>query len=479
MKKYHLLFLFGILISFAIINSCSRPSDEDTVLPSDTGGENNGGDNGGNTGGGDFKEVISLTILKDGIEEEIIIDEYIGHLVNTGEVEGYSIKKLELFTGYEDTYPKLYAEFPLRIGEFQFGTTYGESNDYKDFISLDISEDVYYGENTNFSDLISEQWTQPWMNLISLTADGELTAEIGGTLIYKNYDNNTYHSLQIISGSIQLKIDDDYPDIADNSMDIANPPVIGSGANIIADFEIRYPGTYISGTEMLFDTATLTIENKSSNAEYFEWELVYPSTYHNENYFYQETQVGTRFIYHNVKLQNNADSSYYYIQLTAYDNQGNSKTTTKSVSLPMIKGEFYLDGDLLLRDNIWYHALGDRYRLNVGGLGTDHLDKAFNFGIKDMFPPMGTFLEDFHQMGNQYTYPETDYEFFAEIGNKSTFDDPAGEYSWLIIDNYSIQVVRGDIYKIFGKINASFILEDPTGDQHTIEIRYLAPLDMY
>jgi hypothetical protein len=318
------------------------------------------------------------------------------------------------------------------------------------------------------------------MSLTSLTSSGELTAEIGGTLIYKDYSNDTYKSLEIKSGTIKLKIDDDYPNIVDNSMDIANPPIIGSGADIIADFEIRYPGTYISGTQMLFDTATLTIENKSSNAEYFEWELVYPSTYSADNYFYTETQVGTRFIYHNVKLQNSADSSYYYIQLTAYDNQGNSKTVTKGVSLPMIKGEFYLDGELLLRDNIWYHAISDRDRLNVGGMSFELPDIAFNFGIKGMYPPMGTFLEDFHQMSNKYLpYPETDYEFYAEVGGENTFDDPNGENSWLIIDNYSVQIVKGDIYKIFGKENGSFVLEEPGGQQHTVEIRYLAPLDLY
>jgi len=473
MKKYHFVFLLGILLSFTIISSCSKSSDDNVLTD-----ENNDGNN--NNGGDEFKESISLSIIKDGVEEDILIDEFIGHMVNTGEVEGYSIKKLELYTGYEETYPKIYAEFPLREGAFEFGTTYGENNDYKDFISIDFSEDIFYAENTNYSDLIDENWNQPWMKITSLTADGELTAEIGGTLIYHDYSNDTYKSLNIKSGTIQLKVDDDYPDVADNSMDIANPPVIGSGANIIADFDIRIPGTYISGTQMLFDTATLTIENKSSNADYFEWELVYPSTYHTDNYFYKETQVGTRFIYHNVKLQNSADSSYFYIQLTAYDNQGNSKTVTKGVSLPMIKGEFYLDGDLLLRDNIWYHAAGDRYRLNVGGLGTDHLDKAFNFGIKDMYPPMGTFLEDFHQMSNKYLpYPETDYEFYAEIGGENTFNDPNGEYSWLIIDNYSVQIVKGDIYKIFGKINASFVLKDPSGDQHTVEFRYLAPLDLY
>jgi len=461
--------LFSIIAFGSMIISCSK-SNTDTANP----GIENGGNN-----SEVFVEGISFTMLKNGTESNISINEFIGAYINVDELNGFAIKRLEISTGDVDVFPKINTEFPFKIGEYHYGTTYGEDASFIDYLNIDLAEDINYYENTTYSEQIEDVWFQPWVKVISISSKGELTAEFGGTIIKYAYEEDILESIEIKNGIIKVIVEDEYASTVDNSSSLAVPPVIGNGSNIQPYFEIRYPGTYISGTQMLFDTATLTFENKSLNASYFEWELISPSTYLDENYFKETTQVGTTFFSKNMKLSSHLDSSYFYIQLTAYNEQGDSRQTIQRVALPMLKAQMFIDGQRVYSENkLGYLSIDDRFRLGLLGVPWSTTENGFNFGVKGLFPPMGTFLENFHQVLGQYLPPATEREFFAKLDGKSTFSDPDGDFSSLYIDNYSIQIINGDVYKIFGKIYANFTLEGPGGPAHTIELRYLPPWDL-
>ena len=481
-RNFLMLLFIGIVFA-----SCSGDSAEP---------ENNPIIDEGETGGNTFKQEISMTILKDGVESDINIDQYVYADINVDNIEGYDIKKLQMDAENEDLYPLIEAEFPLKVGEYLLGSTYGEYNEYRDRFSLEFSEESYL-DNTEYADLLEEEWVQPWLNVISVTTNTagelELQADFGGSLIQYNEDNNTAKSLQIKSGKLKVKVPNNYPDIVDNSVNIANPPQVGSSGsgggggggggqnNVMANFEIRYPGTYISGTRMLYDTATLTFENTSLNAQYFEWEMIQPSTNFTESYFYNETQVASPMFSRKVKLENTNDSSRYYVKLTAYDENGNSDFVVKSVSLPMIKGELYINGDLIERSNMYYNENGEGYlnSLNSNWSSTG-LKNEFWFATEGVFPSDGTFLTDFHQRGT-YPFTDSDDEFFVKIDDKWTYDDPDGQVSSMSLDNLSIRAIRADLYKIIAHVTADFVLTDgkSPAESASIEIRYLAPRQLY
>lgn len=467
LKKVFIL-LGLIFLGSIIIVSCSKTSDTTDPVIDDDGNNDE-----------PFTEGISFIMVQDGAESTVNITEYIGAFISIDELDGFTIKRLEISTGFQDIFPKISTEFPFKIGEYLYGTTYGTGSDYKDFFSYDLAEDEYYYENTELSEQIEEVWVQPWINVISISSKGELIAEFGGTIIRYDSGEDILQSIEIKDGIIKIEIEDEYPSTVDNSSSLAVPPVIGNGTNIKPIFEVRYPGTYISGTEMLFDTATLTFENKSLNATHFEWELLYPSTNLDENYFKETTQVGTTFFSKNMKLDGNKDSSYFFIQLTAYNAQGDSRQTTQRVALPMLNAQMFIDGQRVYSDEkLGYLSVDDMVRNELFGVPWNNFQNDFNFGTRGMYPPMGTFLDGFHQMLSPYANPDSDFDFYAKLDGQATFDDPDGDYSSLYIDNYSVQIINGDVYKIFGKVYAEFTLDSIGGPTHNIELRYLAPWDL-
>ena len=483
MKNY-IIFPF-ILIFLTAFLSCSKTVDNEA------GSDNNGDNN------EVFTEHVKLSYIKDGISQELsftgsdLLDAY----TFVDELDGYDLKRLEVEVEDEiEIYPSLSFEFPMVAGEVSFGTTYGSDNDYPDFIKLQFSEYQVYFENTEYADLVGDDWEQPWLNVTEINeldnGQKELTAEFGGTLIHYNEEDEDVSTVQIDQGIIQISVYDDYPGFTDNSYNISNPPSVGSGSggsgqnNIIADFEFRVPGTYVMGTQMLFDTATIRIENKSSNADYFEWELLTGSTNYNDSYFQKETQIASPPFNTLVYLDNASDSSRYRVKMTAYDNNGNSKTVIKSVSLPMMKGEIYLNGDLIERGNIYYVVNGEGYLNRLASNWSGWIpsnEKRFWFATEGVFPSDGTFLTDFHQR-ESIPYTESDDEFFVKIGNKWTYDDPNGEASSMTLDNLSVRVQRANINKIIGLISANYTLRENgegAAESGNIEIRYLAPSGFY
>lgn len=442
-------------------------------------------------GGGDngevFTESISMTIIKNGQETTVDIKEDIGSFVTVEELEGYTIKKLGISTGYENTFPNISISIPLKVGDYKFGTTYGVEENFRDYINLSLSEEEYYYENTQYQDEIEETWTQPWLEVLSISGTGELEAIFGGTVIRYDYESESYQSLNINNGKIKIKVADDYPDIMDNSLAIAVNPPTGSGGggqnNIIADFEIRYPYSYVLGVAMLFDTATLTIINKSSNAIQFEWELTQGDYWYPENYFFETTPVALDRFQKTVKLRNRSDTCHFTVTLTAYDEFGNSKTTFRTVNLPMLHGEVYMDGVLVDDLGLIFYK---EYTFQTGShlsvtAQSFHEVVNFNFGEAGFFPTPGTFLDNLHQTGS-FFLSNGDLSFYLEKQYPNggiTFNDPDGEYSSLIVDNYSIQIQRAEIYKIFGSVFASYTLDEPGGYTGTLEFRYLAPYSHY
>lgn len=476
LKLMSILWLMSI-----ILLSCSKSSSDSTDSIIDDGGGNNTEV---------FTESIKMTIVKDGVESEITIDQYIGAFINVDEVDGYTFKKIEIATGWENTFPQMAAEFPFKVGSYEFGTTYGADKDFLDFFSMKFSEDSYYRENTEYADIVEGQWIQPWLEVLSIQVNSdneyELEAIFGGTLIYHDFGSDSIQSLTIKTGTMSIVVADDYPDMTDNSASIANPPVVGGATgggggqnNIIADFEIRYPYSYVSGVAMLFDTATLTIVNKSSNAVTFDWELTSGDYWFPENYFFETTPVALDRFQKTMKLRNASDTCSFTVKLTAYDEYGNSKTAFRSVNLPMLHCVMFVDGVQVEDPSIICYK---EYTSQTGS----HLDvfgitfekvHTFHFGDAGFFPTPGTVLYDLHQTGDYFT-SNGNLSFYLEKSYPSggiTFNDPDGNFSRLEVNNYSIQIVNAGIYKIFGSVYAEYTLGGPGGKTGTVEFRYLAP----
>lgn len=481
-KANNLFYIVLLFFSVAIIYSCSRPTEDESSIPE----ENNDDEIIG------FSENFSMTYELNGVEQQIDFNQSFEINVYTDEVDGFEIKRIEI--DIEDDiefYPSILIEVPFKTGDFDFGTTYGEFTEYTDFIEFSLSDSETYKENTEYAYVVEENWTQPWFSIESISNNSqgeyEVEAKFGGTLINYNDDENAT-PIQINAGNIKFKVIDNYPDVIDYSANISTPPVVGTGTggtgqnNIVADFEFRIPGSYISGTQMLFDTASIRIENKSSNAQYFEWELASSSTNYSDSYFYKETQIASPPFSTLVYLDNTSDSSRYSVSLTAYDNNGNSKTVIKSVSLPMIKGEIYLNGNLIERGNIYYNENGEGYLNSITSSWTaTGSDNEFWFATEGVFPSDGTFLSDFHQR-QTYPFTDSDDEFFVKIGNKWTFSDPNGSVSSMSLDNLSVKVRKANNYRIIGLVTANFTLaENGEGETESgnLEIRYLAPRNLY
>lgn len=485
MKIIHKHFLPFFLFAIILV-SCSTDSNEPENNPIDPVGE---------TGGDTFKQEIFMTIIKDGVESEIKIDEFIGASVNLDEQNGYSFKKIEITTGWENTFPQIDAEFPFKVGSYEFGTTYGEDNDFLDFFSLKLSNDDYFRENTEYADIIDVQWIQPWLEVLSIEAGSEgeydMEAIFGGTLIFYEYGSgaDTASAVTIKTGTMKISVPDDYPDVTDNSASIANPPTVGGATggggqdNIYADFDIRFPGSYISGTQMLFDTATLEIVNKSSGAITLEFELTSGDYWYSDNYFFETTQIGIGSFHKTMRLYNVLDTNSFTVKLTAYDEHGNSKTAFKSVDLPILRCQMFINGQLVDDPGIICYEeyeSNNNSQYEVFGIAFEDID-TFHFGDAGYFPEPGNILDDIGQTGSWFI-PRNDYSFYLEKSYPNggiTFDDPDANYSSLTLDNYSIQVVNNSIHKIFGSVYAEYTLNDPTGPTGTVEFRYLAPYSKF
>lgn len=476
--------ILGLIGLMVILSSMFMACAKDSADSTDQVIDNGGGDN-----NEVFTENISMTLIKNGQEITLDIKENIYSFITVDELEGYTIKKLEISTGNGNTFPKINLSFPLKVGDYKLGTTYGSEEYFRDYIILDISEEEYYYENTQYQNDIEGPWVQPWLEVLSISGSGELEAIFGGTVIGYDYDSESYQSLNINNGKIKVKIADDYPGIVDNSLSIAVDPPTGDGGggggqnNINADFEIRYPYSYVSGVAMLFDTATLTIINKSSNATQFEWELIQGDFTYSENYFIETTPVGLNRFQKTMRLRNMSDTCRFTVKLTAYDEFGNNKTAFRSVSLPMLHCVMYVDGVMVDDPGTIYYeeeTIGTKSFLRVFGIAFEKVN-TFHFGDVGFFPTPGTFLDDLHQTGD-YFPSNGDLSFYLEKSYPNggvTFDDPDSEYSSLNVDNYSIQIENAEIYKIFGSVSATYTLGQAGGNTGTVEFKYLAPESHY
>lgn len=263
--------------------------------------------------------------------------------------------------------------------------------------------------------------------------------------------------LIIACSSNNSEISDDDSEIGDN------------GGTLFADFTITRPTTYIVGENMLYDTISLTMLNKSRNAVKYKWELIKGDHRRPENYFNFETTNGfnSKFT-KNMKLRNSQDTCYFEVKLTAYDKNDNFKEVYKEVKVPMLKPKIWVDGVEVKLDSkylFYYKNTSSSVSISFPSLNSYEFDIfRFNFAYPNFFPEIPYVFEPnlLRQTDKSSTPPHPDgSQTFYVDGNslnyEETFDDPQGNHSEMSVTAFSQgEIRRNEYYKIFYDINAEF-----------------------
>ncbi len=431
---------------------------------------------------------IEVTYVKNNTTQTILISENIGSWTSVDEVDGVTVKRLGVSTGLEETYPKISMDLPYSEVKGLFSTTYGNEERYPDYFSIDFSEEDVYSNNVDAQDKILEEYIEPWYEVLSISESGEVVIAFGGTFIKYPESGGEYQSIYIEKGTFKVMIEDDYSSVQDNSLPIANPPIgssnsnNGDGSNIVLDFSIRKPLSYTTNGEMLYDTVTLKMEVTNSNAVRYKWELTQGDYYYSDNYFLHESPSKT--FSKNVKLRNLSDTCDFTVKLTGYDKDGNSKSISKSVSVPMLKTRVFYDGiELKVSGPVYYKINDETTVVNGQSSSNNYIDiRGLEFALLSLDDirftnfnkfPATTALGDICQT-DQYSVPVRNGENTFFIGGYNTrLSDPDCNFSNLLVDNYTIQHDKNAYYKIFGLLHFTFKLK---GDSklHELEIYHLA-----
>ncbi len=470
---------YFLLTGVILLSSCSKDDEPDNP--------NNNPDT-------PVSDGIMVSYTQDGTEKSFEISERIGIFMDYSEIDGLQAKRVEVFTGGDNEYPSISMDFPYRTGEIALGTSYGGQE--TDYLYLDLGSEESYGVYPDLQETIDGEYVAPWIKIDAISDNGTVSGSFGGTFIQYNSSTGPNPHITVQGSSYTLYTDDYSPKTYDLTLPIATPPSNGGGGgntnNVVAAFEARIPGSYVStGDDGYYGEVELTFFNKSQNATHYEWELTYSSSYDDDNYFYYENSNGYNSSFsERLRLYHVLDTNKFRVKLTAYDDNGNSDSQTQEFKFPTLKAKVYINGELLEDPGLVYYDSNPyiddaAYRIN-GLLFESEVVETINFYRAGNFPSPGTFLEDIYQTGDVFCGKlNGNYTFYMSGGWGSTFDDPMGEYGSMYIDNYSVQFSNadgfGNPYEIFGKLSFDATLRkwDGSENQVNVEIFYLPPDSYY